>query len=206
MHTALKNLHVMDIGGLSDETIIDIFTEGEMLPKKDPAPMCPKCEGQTKGSTDNSRTLGWVWREVAEVCASHHNKILGGPDVPVLLILMNCPWYTLQTLIQIEDCEDVVPQPAPSCDLSPIHPIGNVEMVLFPSDVECRRHFSSVSGLELHIKDHHGIDIHGNEELVKSSPSSSKVYSSLPSELTQLGPCSRPPKRAPFASIQPAKS
>ncbi|GIY62508.1 DDE_Tnp_IS1595 domain-containing protein [Caerostris darwini] len=61
MHTALKNLHVMDIGGLSEETIIDIFTEGGMLPKKDPVPMCLKCEGQTKASTDNSRKLGWVW-------------------------------------------------------------------------------------------------------------------------------------------------
>ncbi|GIX98101.1 hypothetical protein CDAR_287271, partial [Caerostris darwini] len=70
--------------------------------------------------------------------------------------------------------------------------------------IQCRRHFSSVSGLELHIKDHHGIDIHGTEELVKSSPSPSKVYSSHPSELTQLGPCSGPPKRAPFASIASA--
>ncbi|GIY40320.1 hypothetical protein CEXT_36341 [Caerostris extrusa] len=52
----------MDIGGLSEEIIIDIFTEGGMLPMKDPAPMCPKCEGQTKASTDNSRKLGWVWR------------------------------------------------------------------------------------------------------------------------------------------------
>ncbi|GIZ00435.1 hypothetical protein CEXT_276181 [Caerostris extrusa] len=40
------------------------------------------------------------------------------------------------TVIQIEECEDVVPQPVMSFNLSPIHPVGNVEMVLFPSDVE----------------------------------------------------------------------
>ncbi|GIY85275.1 hypothetical protein CDAR_508241 [Caerostris darwini] len=73
MHTALKNLHAMDIGGLSKETIIEIFTEGGMLPKKDLAPMCPKCEGQTNSSTDKARKLGWI--EVAEVFASHHNAI-----------------------------------------------------------------------------------------------------------------------------------
>ncbi|GIY14924.1 hypothetical protein CEXT_809391 [Caerostris extrusa] len=28
--------------------------------------MCPKCEGQTKASTDNSRKLGWVWRRTPE--------------------------------------------------------------------------------------------------------------------------------------------
>ncbi|GIY48847.1 hypothetical protein CDAR_559501 [Caerostris darwini] len=39
-----------------------------------------------------------------------------------------------------------------------------------------------------------------------SAPSPSKVSSSPPSELVQLGPCSGPPKRAPFASIRPAKS
>ncbi|GIY22729.1 hypothetical protein CDAR_288621 [Caerostris darwini] len=39
-----------------------------------------------------------------------------------------------------------------------------------------------------------------------SAPSPSKVSSSPPSELVQLGLCSGPPKRAPFASIRPAKS
>ncbi|GIY87277.1 hypothetical protein CDAR_368631 [Caerostris darwini] len=78
MHIALKNLHVMDIGGLSEEIIIDIFTEGGMLPKTDPAPMCPKCEGQTKASTDNSRKLGWVWR-----CMNRRKRTCSGKANPL---------------------------------------------------------------------------------------------------------------------------
>ncbi|GIY32327.1 retrovirus-related Pol polyprotein from type-1 retrotransposable element R2 [Caerostris darwini] len=92
-------------------------------------------------------------------------------------------------------------------DLSPINPVGNVEMVLFPTDVEvrelfpesvkfdfvklrciqCLRHFSSVSGLELHMKDHHGINIHSTEDLIKTASPPSKVPLSPP-ELTQLRP------------------
>ncbi|GIY13585.1 hypothetical protein CDAR_567211 [Caerostris darwini] len=113
------------------------------------------------------------------------------------------------------------------CDLSPILPSENIERALFLSDTEvrdlfsvknssamfdfvklycipCRRHFS-ITGLEFHMKDH-DIDIHSTEEFVMSAPSPSKVSSSPPSELVQLGPCSGPPKRAPFASIRPAKS
>ncbi|GIY13591.1 retrovirus-related Pol polyprotein from type-1 retrotransposable element R2 [Caerostris darwini] len=36
------------------------------------------------------------------------------------------------TVIQIEECEDVVPQPTMSCDLSPIHPVRNVEIDMTP--------------------------------------------------------------------------
>ncbi|GIX84698.1 hypothetical protein CDAR_181951, partial [Caerostris darwini] len=61
-------------------------------------------------------------------------------------------------------------------------------------------------GLECHMKDQHDINIYNTEEFVTTTPSPSKVSSPLPSELIQLGPCSGPPKRAPFTNIRPAKS
>ncbi|GIY22534.1 DDE_Tnp_IS1595 domain-containing protein [Caerostris darwini] len=54
------------------------YRKGGMLPKKDPAPMCPKCEGQTKSSTDNSRKLGWVWR-----CMNRRKRACSGKVNPL---------------------------------------------------------------------------------------------------------------------------
>ncbi|GIY67182.1 hypothetical protein CEXT_133121 [Caerostris extrusa] len=77
-----------------------------MLPKKDPAPMCPKCEGQRRRriipeswdgcggarignvlakrgqkqmSSETINDYFTYFREVAEVFASHRNKLLGSP-------------------------------------------------------------------------------------------------------------------------------
>ncbi|GIY95361.1 hypothetical protein CEXT_569931 [Caerostris extrusa] len=196
------------------------------------SPICHRTRHQTKvkiGTISNDGADSEVAETLFDInivsCASPKGKV---PCTPTCVPHINelSVVHSPSTVIQIEECDNVVPQPAMTCDLSPIHPVGNVEMVLFPSDVEvrelfpesvrfdflqlccnqCRRHFSSVSGLELHMKDQHGIDIHDTEELVESAPSPSKVHSSPPSELTQLGPCSGPPKRAPFGSIRPAKS
>ncbi|GIX98342.1 DDE_Tnp_IS1595 domain-containing protein [Caerostris darwini] len=63
MHSALKNLHILDIGSLSEETITDIFTQYGMLPKKEDAiPLCPKCGVETRVEVDKARRLNWNWR------------------------------------------------------------------------------------------------------------------------------------------------
>ncbi|GIY87334.1 retrovirus-related Pol polyprotein from type-1 retrotransposable element R2 [Caerostris extrusa] len=56
--------------------------------------------------------------------------------------------HSPSTIIQIEDCVDLVTQPGTPADLSPTHPVGNIEMMLFPSDLEVRELFpESVSKL-----------------------------------------------------------
>ncbi|GIY74595.1 hypothetical protein CEXT_146741 [Caerostris extrusa] len=63
MHSALKNLHILDIGSLSEETITEIFTEYGMLPtKQDSIPLCPKCGVETRVEVDKARRLNWNWR------------------------------------------------------------------------------------------------------------------------------------------------
>ncbi|GIY13579.1 hypothetical protein CDAR_567161 [Caerostris darwini] len=56
------------------------------------------------------------------------------------------------------------------------------------------------------MKDQHDILIHQNQQTVSTGPSPLVTCSAPPSELLQVGPCSGPPKCAPFSSIRPAKT
>ncbi|GIY13575.1 hypothetical protein CDAR_567141 [Caerostris darwini] len=126
----------------------------------------------------------------------------------------------------------VIPAGTASETLPPVQsvpPSEDDEVALFPSDLEvrdlfvekipsarfdfvnlsciqCRRSFSSVSGLELHMKDLHDVTVFQNQLPVSTAPPLSKTIVGPPSELLRVGPCSGPPKCAPFAKICPAKT
>ncbi|GIY24079.1 transposon TX1 uncharacterized 149 kDa protein [Caerostris darwini] len=122
---------------------------------------------------------------------------------------------------QFDNCEDEISQP--------VHLIENDEVALLPSDLEvrdllfekspsamldfvklsciqCRRYFSCISGLELHMKVQHDITIYQNKQTKSSAPSPLKTIAAPPPELLQVGPCSGPTHCAPFSKIRPAKT
>ncbi|GIX94483.1 retrovirus-related Pol polyprotein from type-1 retrotransposable element R2, partial [Caerostris darwini] len=74
------------------------------------------------------------------------------------------------------------------------------------SCVQCRRRFSSVSGLELHMKDLHDVLVFQDKQPVSTAPSTSRTTAVPPSQLLGVGPCSGPPRCAPFPNIRPSKT